>query len=220
MIFLASQSQQRARLLRKAGVRFAVVMSECNEEVIQHPQPQVLAVERARGKARGARVDQVISRHLPALSDPGSPEVILAADTIAALGTTIVGKPRDEADAIRILTLLQGTTHTVVTGHCCLQLDGKGGILGEAMGVALARVTMRSMSPDEIRSYVETGEGARCSGGYAIQETGDRFIVDLQGSWDTVVGLHIGTVARLYRECTDTPLPGYDPAMKLAKDSP
>ena len=220
MIYLASQSPQRARLLKRAGIQFVLVPSDCNEETINHPQPQVLAVERARGKARGARLDQVISRHLPSLSDPKpAPEVVLAADTIAALGSTIVGKPRDEADAIRILTLLQGTTHTVITGHCVLHLDGKGGILGEAVGVTLAKVTMRSLSTEEIRAYVETGEGARCSGGYAIQETGDRFIVDLQGSWDTVVGLHIDTVARLYRECTDHPLPGYTGA-KLGKDSP
>jgi septum formation protein len=186
-------------LLKRANIPFTVVASACDEETISAPHPQVLALERARGKAQGAQLTDE-QRRLPQ-------SVILAADTVVALGMTVFGKPRDRADAVRILTSLQGTTHSVFTGHCCVR-PANGQV---AANIAVAKVTMRHMTADEINAYVDLGESDGRAGAYAIQETGDRYVTDLQGNWDTVVGLNVAMVARLYRECTDAWPDGYQP---------
>ena len=193
VIYLASQSPQRAMLLERAGVPFAVVASSGDEETVISDRPQLLALDRAMVKARGAAV--------PAHATG----VILGADTVVSLGMTIYGKPTDDADAARILGALQGTTHTVLTGHHLIRVVN-GVVSTEASGISLARVTMRSLSAEDIRAYLATGEHRGRAGAYAIQETGDRFVVDLQGSWGTVVGLSVSTVAKLYRELTDETL--------------
>jgi septum formation protein len=193
VIYLASQSPQRAMLLARAGIPFQVVPSTGDEETVTTPQPQLLALDRAQIKARGAQVP------------PGANGVVLGADTVVALGMQVFGKPTDDEDALRILSQLQGTTHTVLTGHHLIRVrDGQ--LDTEASGISLAKVTMKSLSEAEIRAYLATGEHRGRAGAYAIQETGDRFVVELQGSWGTVVGLSASTVAKLWRELCDEPL--------------
>lgn len=186
-------------LLARAQVPHQVVPTDVDESTVQVPHPQVLALERARAKAMAAR--------LPA----GAEGVVLAADTVIALGGEVFGKPVDDADAARILRSLQNTTHSVLTGHCCVRCRPGTALGPVACGVAIAKVTLRSMSEDDIRAYLATGEHRNRAGAYAIQESGDRFVIDLQGAWGTVVGLNVETVARLYREVADAPLPGYTP---------
>ncbi len=190
MIYLASRSPQRAVLLTQAGFPFTVVPSIADEELIHGLPPTALALERARHKAEGATI--------PA----GSSGVILAADTVVAVGRAEYGKPTDDADAVRILTALSGTTHTVVTGHCCVLVNADGSRGHAACAVATAQVTMRVLSPADIAAYISTGEHRGRAGAYALQDTGDRFVVDVQGAKGTVVGLTIDIVARLYREVT------------------
>jgi septum formation protein len=202
VLYLASSSPQRTRLLADASVPHVVVPSTANEDAITASTAQILALDRAAAKARAADLGGMSKT---------APCVVLGADTVVALGRELLGKPRDRAHAIEILSRLQGTTHMVVTGHCLLSLDAAGMPQREARGLAIARVTMRSMDAAEIAAYVESGEADGRAGAYAIQESGDRYVVDLEGSFDTVVGLHVDTVARLYRECTDSPLPGYVP---------
>lgn len=192
VLYLASRSPQRALLLNRAGIVFTVVDSTCDEETVDFPDPLVLARERARAKAAGA-VLSVSQR-------ANKPAVVLGADTVVALGGQVFGKPANRADAVRILGLLQGTTHAVHTGHCCRRVDD--GPPHEACGIAMTHVTMRAMSRQEIEDYVGSGESEGRAGAYAIQETGDRFVTELQGAWDTVVGLHVAMTARLYHECS------------------
>jgi septum formation protein len=199
VLYLASRSPQRAMLLTRAGIRFTVVDSTCDEETVSFPNPQVLALERARAKAAAA----VLNAEQRSLA----PAVVLGADTVVSLGQQVFGKPVDRSDAARMLSQLQGTTHTVYTGHCCLRLDA--GYHGEASRIAMTRVTMKAMSTAEIEAYVASGESDGRAGAYAIQETGDRFVAELQGNWDTVVGLNVAMSARLYLECADTWPDGY-----------
>lgn len=195
VIYLASRSPQRASLLTRAGVPFQVVTSRCDEEAIRLPLPQALAIERARGKAREA--------------DAAPGVVVLGADTVVALGREVLGSPAD-ADANRaMLQRLSGTAHQVMTAHCLVRLAADGAVAAEAVALTIARVTMRPLSPGEIEEYVGSGEGIGKAGGYAIQERADRFVVELQGAIETVIGLHVPTVAKLHREVADTPLPGY-----------
>ncbi|MBA3708466.1 MAG: Maf family protein [Planctomycetes bacterium] len=180
MILLASRSPQRATLLARAGLAFRVVDSPCDEETIDAPTPHALALARAVGKARGYH------------GAIAAGEVALGADTVVALDATVFGKPADRADARRILGCLQGSRHLVLTGHCCLAADGR-----LASEVAIARVSMRAMTPEEIADYVASGESDSRAGAYALQETGDRFVTGIDGEWDTIVGLNIATVVRL-----------------------
>ncbi len=189
-------------LLTRARIPFTVVPSRCDEEAIRLPSPPLLALERARGKALGAMLE-------PAQLAGGA--VVIAADTVVALGSELFGSPRDRADARRILGRLSGTTHAVYTGHCCALIAPDGSVATQAARIAVARVTMRPLTAAEIAAYVDSGESDGRAGAYAIQERGDRFVTELEGSWDTVVGLNLAMVARLYRECTDQPLPGGSP---------
>jgi septum formation protein len=199
VLYLASRSPQRAMLLKRAGIAFIVVDSTCDEESVSFPAPQVLALERARAKAAAAV--------LTADQRGAVPAVVLGADTVVALGNRVFGKPKDRADAAQMLGQLQGTTHTVYTGHCCMRVDA--GQTGEAARIAMTRVTMKPMSSAEIEAYVASGESDGRAGAYAIQETGDRYVAELQGGWDTVVGLNVAMSARLYMECTEAWPDGY-----------
>lgn len=200
MIYLASASPQRAFLLAKAGVAYDVVKTVHDEDSIWLPHPQAMALERARHKALTVTLDL-----LPRPWADG--DAVLAADTVTSFKGKVYGKPADRADAIRILEAIQGTTHTVTTAHCLLvpAMQGRGPVM--ACGVSLAQVTMRPVTRAEIEAYVDTGESHERSGAYAIQESGDRFVVDRQGPLDTIVGLHLDTVRRLYREVTGRDLP-------------
>ncbi len=192
MLYLASKSPQRAMLLTRAAVVFSVIPSACDEEAITAPVPQALAIERARAKARGAQG-----------APPGA--IVLGADTVVALGREVLGSPPDAAGVAAMLGKLSGTTHQVLTAHCLW----KAGTDTEAVALTTARVTMRPLTAQEIADYAATGEGVGKAGGYAIQEQADRFIVEVQGNISTVIGLHVPTVAKLWREVADGALPGY-----------
>lgn len=182
-------------LLTRGGVHFQVVASHADEEAITSPLPQALAIDRARAKARGGA------------APPGT--IVLGADTVVAIGRDVLGSPASAADNQRMLERLSGTTHQVMTAHCLVRLGTDGKPDADAVALTMARVTMRPLKPDEITAYVASGEGLGKAGGYAIQEKADRFVVDLQGAIETVIGLHLPTVAKLWREVGDGPLPGY-----------
>lgn len=182
-------------LLTRAGVTFQVTTSNCDEEAITAPVPQALAIERARAKAAGGQ------------APPGS--IVLGADTVVALGRTVLGSPADPAGCAAMLAQLSGTTHQVLTGHCLVRVGPGGTPEAEAVALTMARVTMRVLTPAEIQAYAASGEGIGKAGGYAIQEQADRFVVDLQGAIETVIGLSVPTVAKLWREVATGSLPGY-----------
>lgn len=186
-------------LLTRAGVPFTVVASAADEEQVTAGAPQVLALDRARAKAEGA------------VLPPGTAGVVLAADTVVALGRQVFGKPSDDDDALRILGALQGTTHNIFTGHCCLLVNADGSRGPAACAVAVAKVTMRPVQTAELKAYIATGEHCDRAGAYAIQESGDRFVTEVQGAMGTVIGLNLDSVARIYRELTNLPLPGNRP---------
>jgi septum formation protein len=192
VLYLASQSPQRATLLARASVVFTIVASSCREDDIAAPVPQALAIERARAKARGAK----------GVPDGG---IVLGADTIVALGREVLGSPADAAGCAAMLAKLSGTTHQVMTAHCLW----RAGSDLEAVALSTARVTMRPLSAQEIADYAASGEGVGKAGGYAIQEKADRFVVEVQGAIETVIGLHVPTVAKLWREVAEGGLPGY-----------
>jgi len=180
-IVLASASPRRRDLLRDAGVEFEVRASSAPEDLPPGTVPekgaQVLAERKAREVAGSLR---------------GTDALVLAADTIVAIevdgGTVLLGKPADAGEARAMLGRLSGSRHRVVTGVCALR--ARDGMV--ETGCERTFVTMRAISPAEIEAYVASGEWEGKAGGYAIQETADRFVTRLEeGGMDNVVGLPV-----------------------------
>ena len=113
------------------------------------------------------------------------PRPVLGADTIVVAGDEILGKPRDEAHAVELISLLVGTTHRVMTGIAVTWSDGRAA----RSQVVTSHVEMRAATRAEIIEYVAVGESLDKAGGYALQGEGSRFIIGVQGSRSNVIGL-------------------------------
>jgi len=182
MLVLASASPRRRELVARLVGEFRVEVPGVDEALPPGRAPESAVREIAERKARAVA------------GSTGDP--VLAADTIVvAADGEILGKPRDADDARRMLGALSGTTHRVITGVCLA--TGRGSRL--AGGSATTRVTMRPLASAEIADYVATGESFDKAGAYAIQESGDRFVTGVDGSWTNVVGLPLETVDRMLR---------------------
>jgi len=192
VIVLASASPRRRELLRTAGLEFAVDPAGVDESVDDSLAPEAAAVELARRKARA-----VAARR----ADPS--DLVIGADTIVAVpdrasrsGFASLGKPLDAHDARRMLRALSGSRHAVVTGVAVARAADQS----ERAGARPPWVTMRALAPEEIEAYAASGEGLDKAGGYAIQETADRFVTRLEGALDNVVGLPVDLVFELLAE--------------------
>ena len=122
-------------------------------------------------------------------------EIVLAADTTVALGTRILGKPVDSADATRMLSALAGRRHEVLTGICLLRRNER-----PALAVASTAVWFSPMSPPEIDEYVASGEPLDKAGSYAIQGVASRWVERIDGSYANVVGLPVALVYKFLRQ--------------------
>ncbi len=180
-LVLASSSPRRRELLRKAGYRFSVRAPEIEEHT--HPAESPEDAARRLALEKGRAVADALG--------PGA--CILAADTMVVLGEEILGKPRDAEDAQRMLLRLARRTHRVVTGFALIRSDD--GVCEQ--GVAVSRVRMGPVTPAEARAYAETGEPLDKAGGYAVQGGAARFVVEIDGSRDNVIGLPLEQIAPL-----------------------
>ncbi|MEJ5376747.1 MAG: Maf family protein [bacterium] len=182
-LILASSSRRRKDLMELLGVPFQVVPSLAREELIRARCPQELATQAARLKAY-----EVAGRY-PA-------RWVIGADTDVWVDGMSLGKPRDEEDARRMLRLLQGKVHLVVTGVCVVCID-KG---LEKTSAVSTLVQMRQMSEQEVAWYVSTGEPLDKAGAYGIQGLGGIFVSSIQGSYTNVVGLPLSELVLILRE--------------------
>lgn len=180
MLILASSSPRRAELLRAAGIPFQVFPAQVDEAVLKLEPPGEHVRRLAREKA-----DAGFAAHPDA--------VVLAADTTVLISGEIMGKPRDARDAVRMLRVLSGREHEVLTG---VAIVARRGVVVE---VARTRVWVNPLSDLEIDEYVATGEPLDKAGAYAIQGLGSRFIDRIQGSYSNVVGLPVSLVYRLLK---------------------
>ena len=190
MLILASASPRRQELLRNAGILFTVQPANINETPLAGESPRDCAERLAREKAL------VVFQSNPQ-------QCVLGADTIVVVDDIILGKPRDAEDAARMLRLLSGRTHAVITGVCVV-----GSVAGGHWSVAsqtktaseTTLVTMCEISDDEIRDYIATGEPMDKAGAYAIQGVASRWIPRIEGDYSNVVGLPVALVYRMLRE--------------------
>jgi septum formation protein len=179
-VILASGSPRRRDLLKAAGIDFDMVPPSLAEPRRSRvAQPVGWAEALAYFKARAV-----------AMTHPDS--IVLGADTLCVLDGEILGKARDADHAREILQRLSGTQHAVITGVAVCAPQGKRVIASETTGVR-----MRPMSDAEINAYIDSGEWIGKAGAYAIQETADRYVDALDGSFDNVVGLPVDLVRRM-----------------------
>jgi septum formation protein len=178
-LILASTSRRRHDLLLEAGYDFVVVAPSVEEVARPDEAAEALSQRLALEKAL-----DVAGR-----SEPG--DCVLAADTIVVLGEQIFGKPRDAADAERMLLELAGVTHRVLTGFAliCVAEDAR------VQGVATSHVTMRELARAEVRAYAASEEPLDKAGGYAVQGEAGRFVAAIEGLRSNVIGLPVEEIA-------------------------
>lgn len=176
-IILASASPRRKELLTLAGIEYEVVVSQCEEILPENITPDKAVEELARQKA-----EDVFCRNEEAM--------IIAADTVVALGDTILGKPKDEEDAFNMLSSLSGKCHTVYTGVCIKKKD-KTDIFHVA-----TQVEFYELSDKEIKDYIATGEPMDKAGAYGIQGKGFVLVKGIHGDYFNVVGLPLSETVR------------------------
>jgi septum formation protein len=189
MLVLASASPRRQELLRAAGISFAVQPADIDETPGTSEPPRDCAERLAREKAL-------------AVSHERPQDLVLGADTIVVVDGTILGKPRDREDAHRMLRLLSGRVHQVITGVCLV--SGKPNLRTENRELRTSSettlVTIVELSDDEIAKYVATGEPMDKAGAYAIQGMASRWIPRIEGDYSNVVGLPVALVYCMLRE--------------------
>ncbi len=191
-IYLASQSPRRRQLLDQLGVRHELLLPDPHEDAealeAEHSGESPLAYVR---RVTLAKLDAACER-LCRGGRPAAP--ILCADTTVALGRTILGKPADAADARRILGLLSGQTHRVLTAVALAQPDGS-----KALRVSASQVRFEVLTPERIDAYVASGEPMGKAGAYAIQSQAGAWIAHISGSYSGIMGLPLHETALLLR---------------------
>jgi len=194
-IILASQSPRRKELLEQIGLEFEICPAK-GEEIITKSIPEEVVMELSKQKAEevAAMVASFEENHKE-ITTP-SDILVIGADTVVAYDGKILGKPVDEADAKRMLTMLSGNTHSVFTGVTLVLID-KEGRAGELVFYEKTDVKMHKMTEKEIDRYIATGEPMDKAGSYGIQGKCAIYIEKIDGDYNNVVGL---PVTRIYQE--------------------
>jgi septum formation protein len=202
MLVLASASPRRQDLLRNAGISFAVQPADVNETPLKGEAPHECAERLAREKALAVWRNR---QH----------DAVLGADTIVVVDETIMGKPVDAEDAARMLRMLSGREHRVITGVCLIKpvpstpypvpsrtssTPDENRNENLRVGAETTLVTMSEISDKEILDYVATGEPMDKAGAYAIQGIASRWIPRIEGDYSNVVGLPVALVYRMLRD--------------------
>jgi septum formation protein len=182
-LILASASPRRRELLTQAGFAFEVRPADVNEDLHREEDPICYVVRLARDKARKA-YQQV--------REPSA--IVLGADTTVTLDGRILSKPEDSSDAIRMLRMLSGRTHRVITGVAITTASGTE-VAAEVTGVQFRRLL-----DEEIADYVATGEPMDKAGAYGIQGYAARWIPRIEGCYFNVVGLPLALACSMLEE--------------------
>jgi septum formation protein len=190
-LVLASASPRRQELLRNAGIEFVVQPANIPEIPMLSESPKEFAERMAREKARAIWND---ATHSLQRAQKREATTVLGADTVVAVEDQVLGKPRDTEDAARMLRLISGRKHFVITGVCLLA-DGFEDVRSETTPVYFSE-----LSEPEIRRYVDSGEPMDKAGAYAIQGLALRWISKIEGDYNNVVGLPVDLVLRMLRE--------------------
>jgi septum formation protein len=181
LIYLASASPRRSALLAQIGIAHQVSPVAVDEAVDGAEAPQKYVTRLAALKAETLWQSLPAAERLP----------VLGSDTTVVVDDTILGKPADENDCVRMLQLLSGRTHQV---HTAVALRSEA---GNDVRLSISDVTFRELTTAEIRAYWRTGEPADKAGGYAVQGRAAVFISRIAGSYSAIMGLPLFETAQL-----------------------
>lgn len=182
-VILASESPRRIKLLKRIVKSFLVIPSGLDENQINESDPVAFALKAAEAKARAV-----------AASNPEA--LVIAADTVVTIDGQILGKPSDRAEAERMLELLSGRTHQVITAVVLYNQQEDRLLTGQET----SRVTFKPLSREDIRAYLDRNTYQDKAGAYAIQEIKDLFLEKLEGDYNNVVGLPVRLLRRLFNK--------------------
>ncbi|HEV8606658.1 MAG TPA: Maf family protein [Tepidisphaeraceae bacterium] len=187
-LVLASASPRRQQLLRESGYEFAVFPANIDEDSYPNLLPLELARHLSFEKAKA------VAGRFPH-------DVVLAADTVVAFGDRALSKPEDAEDARRMLSLLSGTTHIVITGVTLMQKESEV----QQTRAVMSAVRMRVLSPAEIDGYIAGKQWEGKAGAYGIQDD-DPFVTKMSGSHSNIVGLPMEMVEKMLAEMNILPV--------------
>lgn len=179
-IILASASPRRKELLETAGAEFEIIVADVDETVPEGTKPEDAAVMTAEKKAL-------------AVAENHKDSIVIGADTIVVADGRILGKPADKADACRMLSVLSGVEHKVITGVCLACEDKK------ITFAQVSKVKFYDLTDEEINAYVETGEPMDKAGAYGIQGKGCVLVEKIEGDYFNIVGLPVARVMKELR---------------------
>ncbi|MFP5206754.1 MAG: Maf family protein [Acidobacteriota bacterium] len=189
MLVLASASPRRRELLLQAGYAFQVHPAHINEDLRPGEDPIAYVTRLAREKAEAVFAELTASGQRSPLQ--GNSLAVLGADTTVTLDSHILAKPEDAADAARMLRLLSGRTHRVITGVALATAQGT------EVAAEVTAVRFLTLADHEIHAYVATGEPMDKAGAYAIQGRAARWIPRIEGCYFNVVGLPLALVSHM-----------------------
>ena len=189
MLVLASNSPRRRQLLTLADWMFSVAVADADESQQPNESPANYVLRLAETKARTV------------LSQAHKDQIILAADTAVVDESDVLGKPKDIAEAVKMLTRLRGHTHQVYTGVALLRVSD-GLFLKD---LCITDVPMRDYSDEEIQAYVQTGDPLDKAGAYAIQHPRFHPVADMSGCYASVMGLPMCHVVRMMQRLEISP---------------
>jgi len=181
MLVLASASPRRQELLRNAGIAFEVQPAD----IVEAPQ---------FGEAAKDCAERLAREKAEAVAHQRPNDCVLGADTVVVVNGQLLGKPTDAVDAARMLHMLSGRQHQVITG-VCLVVKGKSSGASET-----TLVTVTNITDKEIAEYIATGEPMDKAGAYAIQGIASRWIPRIEGDYSNVVGLPVALIFRMLQE--------------------
>lgn len=180
ILYLASASPRRAEILDALGIRYRVAGMDIDEQQLPGETAGAMVTRLASGKAEAARAVHA--------------GIVLAADTAVVVDDEVFGKPRDQDDALAMLSRLSGRRHQVMTG-VALHWDGAQRVI-----LSTSEVQFREIDPDEALAYWHSGEPRGKAGAYAVQGLGGIFVEAIRGSYSGVVGLPVFETSALLAE--------------------
>ncbi len=196
MLVLASASPRRRDLLAQAGLRFSVDSADVPEVPAEGEDAATYVLRLAEAKAQAVWARQPAGAKDATAEDEGGQLIVLGADTCVLCQGEILGKPVDVADARRMLELLMGRTHQVLTGLCALTRDES------FADVEITQVTFNVIAEAEMVRYLSGPEPMDKAGAYGIQGYAARWIPRIEGDYSNVVGLPIARTVALIGEAT------------------
>jgi septum formation protein len=196
-VYLASQSPRRRQLLEQLGVRYELLLADEHEdaealEVVRPNEAPRAYVQRVTLLKLEAALARMTRRGLP-------PAPVLCSDTTVALGKAILGKPDDAKHAARILGVLSGQTHRVLTSVAMSTLSKSGLPLKTEQALSVSKVRFAPLTRPQIQAYVASGEPMGKAGAYAVQGRAAAYIAHISGSYSGIMGLPMFETAQLLR---------------------